>query len=56
MFNLYFVNGEMWQKRYPTKASAQGFEDQWRRRCPLRRASVPESRSSHTPSMNVRGN
>ena len=31
MFGLYFVNGEMWQKRHPTKAWGQSFQDQWRR-------------------------
>jgi hypothetical protein len=35
MFDLYFVKGEMWQKRYPTTAYGQHFEDQWRRLMPF---------------------
>lgn len=31
MFGLFFVNGEMWQKRFPTTAYGQHFQDQWRR-------------------------
>jgi hypothetical protein len=31
MFGLFYVNGEMWQKRFPTKAWGQSFQDQWRR-------------------------
>jgi len=34
MFGLYFVNGEMWQKRFPTSAYGQHFQDQWRRLAP----------------------
>lgn len=31
MFGLFLVNGEMWQKRFPTSAYGQHFQDQWRR-------------------------
>jgi hypothetical protein len=34
MFGLYFVNGEMWQKRFPISAYRQHFQDQWRRLAP----------------------
>ena len=43
VFNLFFVNGEMWQRRYPAKAWGQSFEDGWRRLAPyeeVRRARI----------------
>lgn len=43
MFGLYFVNGEMWQKRFPIGAYGHRFEDQWRKLNPYEpvfRASV----------------
>ena len=35
MFGLYFVNGELWQKRFPTSAYGHHFQDQWRRFIPF---------------------
>lgn len=34
MFGLYFVDGVMWQKRFPTQAYGRSFEDQWRELAP----------------------
>jgi hypothetical protein len=34
MLGLYWVNGEMWQKRCPDSAYGQHFQDQWRRLIP----------------------